>query len=433
MPYMAFDSHQHDTLARVENADGHTVCEARIAHERSALKGFLAACEPGSPVAVETVGNWSWLVDEIEAAGCAPKLVHAYQAKLMMGMINNTDKLDARGLNRLQRAGTLPEVWIPQGELRDQRELPRTRMVLVQHRPRLKNRSPATISKPGLAVPAVSDLFGRSGRRFLQDHLHAVPPHTASTLSQRLAGVDALDQAIRGIEQHTPAVFGTSPAVEWLRTLPGVGFSLAVVIASAMGEVRRFARPQEFASYAGTTPRVHASGGKTRYGSLRPDVTRYLQWAFVEAANTSCRVRRRYPPRHVRHLYERLARPKGHQKAIGAVARHLAEATVWMLTKREPYREPHSTLPLGSSTEASARVGELSPLRLDILNATRLRNTFMPREGEEMPLARPVGSLRGRAPFSLFFSCKALSEMLPMKACGAGMEYLVADNQGGQP
>jgi hypothetical protein len=31
----------------------------------------------------------------------------------MMGEINKTDKLDARGLNRLQRSGTLPTVWIP--------------------------------------------------------------------------------------------------------------------------------------------------------------------------------------------------------------------------------------------------------------------------------------------------------------------------------
>ena len=39
-------------------------------------------------------------------------------------------------------------------------------------------------------------------------------------------------------------------------------------------------------------------------------------------------------------LYERVARRKGHAKAIGAVARHLAEATYWMLSKQEAYREP---------------------------------------------------------------------------------------------
>ncbi len=54
MQYMAFDSHKHYTLARVENADGHRVYEARIAHKRGALKEFWAVCEPDSPVAVET-------------------------------------------------------------------------------------------------------------------------------------------------------------------------------------------------------------------------------------------------------------------------------------------------------------------------------------------------------------------------------------------
>ncbi|HWR83360.1 MAG TPA: hypothetical protein VN285_08655 [Candidatus Deferrimicrobium sp.] len=47
-----------------------------------------------------------------------PQLVHARKAKLMMGCINMTDRLDVRGLNRLQRAGTLPTVWIPPEEIR---------------------------------------------------------------------------------------------------------------------------------------------------------------------------------------------------------------------------------------------------------------------------------------------------------------------------
>ena len=73
-------------------------------------------------MAVETIGNRYWIVDEIEAAGCLPRLEHARKAKLMMGEINKTDKLDARGLNRLQRNGTLPMVWI----LGPARPLPRT-------------------------------------------------------------------------------------------------------------------------------------------------------------------------------------------------------------------------------------------------------------------------------------------------------------------
>ena len=109
-----------------------------------------------------------WMGDGIEAVGCVLHLVHARKAKLMMGMINKTDKLDARGLNRLRRAGTLPEVWIPPHELRDRRELPRTCMLLVQQRTRLKKRIHATRTKYALTPPKVSALFGRQGRLWLQ-------------------------------------------------------------------------------------------------------------------------------------------------------------------------------------------------------------------------------------------------------------------------
>lgn len=106
-------------------------------------------------MAVETVGNWYWVVDELEAAGCRPQLVHAYKAKVMLGSVNKTDHLDARGLVRLQRAGTLPVVWIPPRELRDARELPRAQMVLVQQRTPLKNRIHATLARyaPGALGP----------------------------------------------------------------------------------------------------------------------------------------------------------------------------------------------------------------------------------------------------------------------------------------
>ena len=128
-------------------------------------------------MAVETTGNWYWILDEIESAGCVPRLVHARKAKLMRGVINKTDKLDARGLNRLQRAGTLPAVWIPSRDLRDWRDLPRTRMVLVRQRTRLKNRMHAALAKYAVHLPDVTDLFGRQGTRWLQQHLDSqLPP-----------------------------------------------------------------------------------------------------------------------------------------------------------------------------------------------------------------------------------------------------------------
>src|SRR5918996_5304403 len=223
MEYIAFDAHKHYTLASVARPDGRLVREQRLAHERGALQQFLARWEPGSPVALETVGNWYWIVDEIEGAGCIPKLVHARKAKLMMGQINKTDKLDARGLNTLQRNGTLPTVWIPPGELRDQRDLPRTRMVLVRQRTQLKNRIHAALAKYALHDFEVSDLFGAQGRDLLRQRLGLLPPHTAYASQQLLEQVENLDRQVRAFEQRIQAVFTPTPAIQRLLTCLGWG------------------------------------------------------------------------------------------------------------------------------------------------------------------------------------------------------------------
>jgi transposase len=340
MQYIAFDAHKHYTLASVARADGAVVREERIDHRRGALREFLVGCDPGSPVAVETIGNWYWIVDEIEAAGCVPHLVHARKAKLMMGTINKTDRLDARGLNRLQQTGTLPTVWIPSGALRDQRDLPRTRMVLVRQRTQLKNRLHATLAKYAAHDVPGTDIFGPRARPLLRSRLANLPPHPAFASAHLLEQVDQLGTRVRQFEHRIATVFTPTPAVALLQTIPGVGPTLAVVIALELGDVSRFASAAKFAAYAGTTPRVHASGGRTRFGPARPDVNRYLKWAFAEAATSVCITRRRLPQRHVSRLYSRLARRKGHGKAIGALARHLAEATFWVLRKQEPYRDP---------------------------------------------------------------------------------------------
>src|SRR5262245_17529534 len=203
MEYIAFDAHKHYTLASVVTPDGQLVREERIEHDRGTLREFLERCERGSPVAVETIGNWYWIIDEIEAAGCMPRLVHARKAKLMMGEINKTDKLDARGLNRLQRSGTLPTVWIPPGEVRDQRDLPRTRMVLVRQRTQLKNR----IREPDARRPSRASWGERAANATVVRHLVdaikrgqatetllaelAVEEARAKAIEQELAALDA--------------------------------------------------------------------------------------------------------------------------------------------------------------------------------------------------------------------------------------------------
>jgi transposase len=292
-------------------------------------------------VAIETIGNWYWIIDEIEQAGMVPRLVHARKAKMMFGCLNKTDKLDAQGLNLLQRTGTLPTVWIPPAAVRDQRELPRTRMVFARERTKLKNRIHSVWDKYGLqeAFEDLSDIFGRQGRQVMARVLEQLPSHTRYTTELLLAQLDQTEQKIQALEARMKKLFKETDQHALLKTMPGIGFILSVVILQEIGDIGRFASAERFASYSGVTPRVHASGGKVRYGRLRPDTNHYLKWAFSEAGNSVAVNRKRFPARHVSQLYNRIRGRKNHAKAVGAVARHLAEATYWILTKHEGYRE----------------------------------------------------------------------------------------------
>ena len=344
MSIIAFDSHKRYTQVCVQNEKGKIICERRIEHFKGNITKFLRQWDSGSAVAVETIGNWYWIVDEIEAADMRPKLVHAHKAKLMLGSVNKTDKLDACGLNRLQITGTLPEVWIPSGQIRDWRELPRTRMVLSNQRTRLENRIHSVCDKYGLhgEFDGISDIFGTKGRERMHAVLTMLSSQSRYAVKVLLRELDGVEADILRLEKRMKKCFGQSKEVRRLRSLPGIGFILAVVIANEIGDIKRFATASRFASYAGTVPSGHSSRSHTRYGKLRSDVNHYLKWAYSEAGNSTAVNRNRFANRHTSKLYNRIRERKGHAKAVGAVARHLAEASFWILNKDEDYKEPDS-------------------------------------------------------------------------------------------
>ncbi|MFQ5976073.1 MAG: IS110 family transposase, partial [Candidatus Hydrothermarchaeales archaeon] len=276
-------------------------------------------------------------------------LVNAGKAKLMMGQINKTDKLDANGLALLLRNGTLPSVWIPPSELRDQRELPRMRMALVHVRTMLKNRIHATLAKYAIQITEVSDIFGKSGRALMKRRLSELPLHTRRSVEAQLKLLDQVEEHIKVCEKQIEDIIEKTPAMRLLMTIPGVGSILATVIAMEVGQIDRFPSAQNLASYAGTVPRIKESAGRIRFGRVRPDVNRYLKWALVEAANVVVLNQVRWPGRHVVQLYRRIKQRRGHGKAVVAVARHLAEATYWMLKRNEAYKEPKKSETVSST------------------------------------------------------------------------------------
>ena len=246
----------------------------------------------------------------------------------MPGTFGKTDKLDAKGLAKLLHLDSLPTVWLPPGEIRDERELHRTRMALSKLRTALKNRIHATLAKYGITNTEHSDIFVGAGRAWLKTTLSQLPPETGRCVAQELEALDGLRLQIAQLEDRIRDRVAQTPSIQVLKTLPGVGDILAIVIEREIGCTDRFCTAGQLASYAGVVPTVHASGGKTRFGHMRKPSNQYLKWAFIEAANVVVRHRRHpaWKTKYVCRVYNQVCQRKGHAIAVGAVARDLAEA-----------------------------------------------------------------------------------------------------------
>jgi transposase len=354
--YIGCDTHKkYSVFAGISEA-GEIIPAQRVEHDREGYHSFLKGLPPASQIAVGSVGNWYWLIDEMEEAGHIPTLVNAGKAKLMTGNINKTDKLDARGLAVLSINSTVPAVWIPPRELRDRRELVRMRIFLVHIRTGLKNRIHAAFAKYAITFEEVSDLFGVRGRNLIEKRLVGLPPETRNSVKEQLKLLDQLQRQISMVEERIRQIVKVTPEMQLLMSIPGIGAILAILIALEIGDVARFGDGVHLASYYGAVPIVKSSGGKTYYSKTRSDVNHYLKWALIEAANTIVLSQHRMTGHHVVTLYRRIRQSKGHARAIGALRRHLAEAAYAVLKGGQPYHEPILSKSPSVTKEVCARL-----------------------------------------------------------------------------
>ena len=338
--FIGCDAHKKFSVFASINDRGEYGPAQRVSHEREQFRRYLEQLPAPSDIAIETSGCYYWIVDEMERAGHTPHLAHALTANRRMQGRQKTNDRDARGLAMLLRNGTLPEVWIPPAELRDQREILRWRMSLSHQRAQIKNRIHGVLQRYNIDIE-MSDLFGDRGRELLLERRQELPPYSQQSVVQQLEMIDRLEDQIRECERTVKEMLYPSVERDLLDTLPCVGPVLSAVLALELGDVHRFPSAQDLASYAGLVPSAHDSADKHRAGRCPRDCNQYLKWAYVEAANLISVHRRKWPNKHVVQLYERVkASTKMHGKATVAVARHLAESSYWMLSRQEVYQEP---------------------------------------------------------------------------------------------
>jgi transposase len=335
MLYAGLDLSRRRLDVHLLREDGSTALAVAVAPDGDALRGLARrVAAEGEPVraTVEGMTGSRFIHDELELAGWDVLIADAQRVRGLAPLAAKTDKIDAFVLAELTRRSLVPEIWLPTPEVRSERERARFRLHLVRHRSALKNRIHATLMTFGHPVP-MTDMFGVAGREML-DRL-ALPEPWHTNLVASLALVDDLTARVDALEVELRHLGATDRAIPLLMTVPGVGWVLAYTIASEIGDVRRFASAKKLAGYTGLCPLVRQSGGKDRRGPLAKNGPKYLRWALIEAATHAARDAR-YRDRYDR-TKKRLGKQRGAKIARVDLARQLAEAIWWVLTKNEPF------------------------------------------------------------------------------------------------
>jgi len=320
---------------------------------------------------------WYYLA---EAAGLEVWLVNARDARHLPGR-GKSDREDCIWLCKLNERGMLRRSFVPPEGIRDLRSLTRTRSRLAQDQVRHQNRVEKILEDALLKISVViSDLFGLSGRRFLDAlvagerspralaalgdrRLRATQQQLADALTGRFREIHAFEIATHlrlidtindeitrldaRIEQQLARIPGVAPActscgliggghtpgcasegtpvlglVERLDEITGVGTRSAQVIIAELGTgMSVFPTPGHAAAWARLTPRTLQSGNSARPGRTGKG-NPYLRGALGQCSMAAARTDTR-----LGEQYRRTARRRGKQKAIVAISRVICEVS----------------------------------------------------------------------------------------------------------
>ena len=299
---------------------------------------FLKAIKPfrdGLAVACECMFAWYWLADLCHEEGIPFVLGHALYMKAIHGGKAKTDKIDARKIAVLLRGGMLPQAYVYPRGMRETRDLLRRRTFLVRRRAEALTHLVNTNSQYN-RPPLAKKLAFAANRAELDLPARFTDPSVRRNVELDLALIDAYDEQIRAVELYlTRAAKVDDPqAYARLRSVPGVGAVLGLVMLYEIHDVRRFPEEGQFLSYARLVRCAHESAGKKKGTGGNKIGNAHLKWAFSEATCLLLRSSER-----AKAWLARRERKHGKRRALGALAARLGRAVYHLLRKGEAFDE----------------------------------------------------------------------------------------------
>jgi transposase len=321
--------------AALKAEDGRLLDELRFENTSRGVQELLEHItvhgDEARAVVESTANYWIRIHDMLEEHGVDTLLANPLKTKLIAEAKIKSDKLDARTLATLLQGNLVFESYVPPKSGREHRILARHRAGLVKTRTEIRNRIHALLDKHELQH-GYSDLFGKQGLEWLSNlRLEGVDQ---TVLETNLALLKTLDEQIEHVTHQIAKTACNEEDVRILITMPGIDFYSAMIIASEIGDIKRFATQWKLVAYAGLAPSQHQSGEYERRGGITKQGSKWLRWILVQAAQQA-----RQHDARFKAYYERVAKRRGKQKAVVAVAKEMLVVIWFMLTRREPYRD----------------------------------------------------------------------------------------------
>lgn len=339
---MKFYTQQHDFYCGIDlYARSMYLCildrEGTIVLHRnmeSSPEPFLSAIAPyrgNLVVGVECIFCWYWMADLCTRENILFVLGHALYMKAIHGGKAKNDKIDSQKIAVLLRGGMFPQAYVYPSAMRSTRDLLRRRMYLMRQRADLLAHVQNTNSQYNL--PEIGKRITRKMHRVGVAERFA-DVQVQKSVSVDFALIEYLDKTLNDLELTITRLAKEHDhnGFYLLRSVPGIGKILALVILYEIHDIRRFPRVQDFVSYSRLVKCAKESAGKHYGFSGKKIGNAFLKWAFSEAAVLFLRGN---PP--AQNYVSRLARKHGKGKALSILAHRLGRAVYHMLRRGEAF------------------------------------------------------------------------------------------------
>lgn len=330
MKFCGIDLHSNNSVVVITDETDRILTSRRCPND---LAKIVMLLEPHRAelqgVVVESTYNWYWLVDGLKEAGFEVKLANTVAMKRYDGLKHSDDQDDAAFLAHLLRLGILPTGYVHPPQERALRDLARKRVQLV------RSRTQHVLAVENIIARQLGSRISSAAVKRLSTTSVAalgLPDDVALAINANVAVIATLNLQIHCLEERLLRGARLRPEYALLKSMPGIGEVLAIVIMLETGSIERFADVGKFASYARCVNSGHYSNGKKKGEGNTKNGNAYLVWAFVEAANFARRFNE-----EAKRFFDRKKAKTNNVIATKALAHKLARASYHILKEKQPF------------------------------------------------------------------------------------------------